>query len=131
MGSLATTLDRMTLSPMPEGDPSLGATPRTTLKRRAERGCHDAAVVYAILDEALVCHVAVHVDGGPNVLPVAHARISDRLYLRGARANRLLGVIATGAQACVAVTLLDGLVFGRSWFHPRSIRATSLAHAPS
>ena len=102
---------------MPEGDASLGATPRTTLKRRAERGCHDAAVVYAILDEALVCHVAVHVDGGPSVLPVAHARISDQLYLHGARANRLLGEIATGAQACVAVTLLDGLVFGRSWFH--------------
>lgn len=97
--------------------PVLPITARTTLKRHPERGTHALASVHAILDEALVCHASVVVDGLPRVMPTAHARIGDRLYLHGARANRLLGAMTTGARACVCVTLLDGLVFARSWFH--------------
>ena len=38
--------------------------PRTKLRRMPERGSHDRAVLYAILDEALVCHVGfVEEDG--------------------------------------------------------------------
>jgi hypothetical protein len=48
---------------------SLAETPRTTLKRHAERGDHSREAIDAILDEALVCHVAVVVDGAPRVLP--------------------------------------------------------------
>jgi nitroimidazol reductase NimA-like FMN-containing flavoprotein (pyridoxamine 5'-phosphate oxidase superfamily)/GNAT superfamily N-acetyltransferase len=97
--------------------PELPVTPRTTLKRHADRGSHDLGTLRTILDEALVCHVAVVVDGTPRVLPTAHVRVSDRIYLHGARANRLLGVLSTGAPASICVTLLDGIVFGRSWFH--------------
>ena len=97
--------------------PALTATPRTTLKRRPDRGSHDRATLEAILDEALVCHVAVVVDGAPRVLPTAHVRVWDRIYIHGARANRLFGELVTGAPACVTATLLDGLVFARSWFH--------------
>jgi nitroimidazol reductase NimA-like FMN-containing flavoprotein (pyridoxamine 5'-phosphate oxidase superfamily) len=104
------------ISPEP---PELAVTPRTTLKRHPERGTHALGSLHAILDEALVCHASVVVDGAPRVMPMAHARIGDRLYLHGARANRLLCAMATGAPACVCVTLLDGIVFARSWFHPR------------
>jgi nitroimidazol reductase NimA-like FMN-containing flavoprotein (pyridoxamine 5'-phosphate oxidase superfamily)/GNAT superfamily N-acetyltransferase len=98
-------------------DLEIGVTPRTALKRHPERGTHDRATMYAILDEALVCHAAVVVDGAPRVLPMAYARVSDRLYMHGARSNRLLGLLTVGAPACVTVTLLDGLVFARTWFH--------------
>lgn len=92
-------------------------TPRTTLKRRAARGSYDRATAYAILDEGLVCHVAVVVDGSPVVLPTAYARIGDHLYLHGSPGNRTLRSLVSGAPACVTVTLLDGLVLARSAFH--------------
>jgi nitroimidazol reductase NimA-like FMN-containing flavoprotein (pyridoxamine 5'-phosphate oxidase superfamily)/GNAT superfamily N-acetyltransferase len=106
---------------------SLAETPRTKLKRHAERGDHSREAVDAILDEALVCHVAVVVDGSPRVLPTAHVRVGDAVYLHGARANRLLGAAAAGAPACLTVTLLDGLVFARTWFrHSMNFRSAVL-----
>jgi len=102
---------------LPEPSPDLALTPRTTLKRHPERGTHARASIHAILDEALFCHASVVVDGTPRVMPTAHARVGEHVYLHGARANRLLGEIASGKPACVCVTLLDGLVFARTWFH--------------
>jgi nitroimidazol reductase NimA-like FMN-containing flavoprotein (pyridoxamine 5'-phosphate oxidase superfamily) len=101
----------------PEPPVALALTARTTLVRHPERGTHALASLHAILDEALVCHASVMLDDTPRVMPTAHARIDDAIYLHGARANRLLCAFATGAPACVCVTLLDGLVFARSWFH--------------
>jgi hypothetical protein len=72
--------------------------------------------MYAILDEGLICHVGVN-DGSPVVTPMAYARVDDRLYLHGAPANRTLRTLASGAQACITVTLLDALVLARSAFH--------------
>jgi hypothetical protein len=47
----------------------LEQTARSRLRRKAERGRYDRAVVETILDEALVCHVGVEADGSPLVLP--------------------------------------------------------------
>jgi uncharacterized protein len=105
----------------------LETTPRTTLRRHAERGSHERAAIDAILDEALVCHLAVVVDGAPRVLPTAHVRVGDVVYLHGARANRLLGAAASGADVCLTATLLDGLVFARTWFrHSMNFRSAVL-----
>jgi hypothetical protein len=91
-------------------------TPRTTLKRRAARGSHERALIDEILDEALVCQVAVSMADGPHVLPTAHVRLGDQLYVHGARQNQLLSATLAG-PACVSVTLLDGLVLSREAFH--------------
>jgi nitroimidazol reductase NimA-like FMN-containing flavoprotein (pyridoxamine 5'-phosphate oxidase superfamily)/GNAT superfamily N-acetyltransferase len=101
----------------PGAEPPLTVTPRTTLRRRPSRGRHDRATVNAIVDEALHCHVAVVVDGQPRALPTAHVRIGTHLYVHGARVHRVFGALVAGAPACVTVTLLDGLVFARTWFH--------------
>jgi nitroimidazol reductase NimA-like FMN-containing flavoprotein (pyridoxamine 5'-phosphate oxidase superfamily) len=92
-------------------------TARTTFKRRAERGTYDKAAVHAILDEAFVCHVGFAVDGRPFVIPTAYARVGDRLLLHGSASNHMLRALAAGAEACVTVTLVDGLVLARSAFH--------------
>lgn len=94
-----------------------GPTPRTTLKRRAQRGVYDHATVVRILDEGLVCHMGFVVDGQPFVLPTAYARIDDHLYLHGSPSNRMLRTGKGGVGLCVTVTLLDGLVLARSAFH--------------
>lgn len=97
--------------------PITNPTPRTTVKRRAQRGVYEHAAILRILDEGLVCHMAFVVDGQPFVLPTAYARIDDHLYLHGSPSNRMLRTGRGGVGLCVTVTLLDGLVLARSAFH--------------
>lgn len=97
--------------------PSSLRTRRTALRRKRDRGSHDHDVVYAIIDEALLCHVGFSLDDGPSVVPMLHARKEDQLYLHGARGNQLLRSLARGVPVCVTVTHLDGLVLARSAFH--------------
>ncbi len=89
-------------------------TDRTRLHRKPARGSHDRAVVDAILDEALVCHVAFVARGTPVVLPTTHVRIDDQLFLHGSAVNGMLRTLSEGVDVSVAVTLLDGLVLARS-----------------
>jgi len=91
-------------------------TERTKIDRSAKRGTYDRETVYRILDDGLVCHVGVAVDGQPYVLPMAYGRDGDRLYLHGSVASRLAEHLAGGAPVCVTVTQLDGLVLARSGF---------------
>ena len=69
------------------------------------------------MDEGLVCHVGFTVDDCPYVVPTAYARVGDVLYLHGAPANQMLGALASDADVCVTVTILDGLVLARSAKH--------------
>src|SRR3990170_725759 len=89
-------------------------TERTRVRRHPERGVYDRESLYAILDEALFCHVAYVVDGRPYVIPTIHARIGDTLYLHGSQASRTLRALKTGMEMCIEATLLDGLVLARS-----------------
>ncbi len=96
---------------------SFAVTERTKVRRLRNRGCYDRAAVYKILDEGLVCHVG-YLDGdSPRVIPTGYVRMGDNLYLHGAAANRMLRMAIQGAELCVTVTLLDGLVLARSAMH--------------
>jgi nitroimidazol reductase NimA-like FMN-containing flavoprotein (pyridoxamine 5'-phosphate oxidase superfamily) len=92
-------------------------TARTTLRRLPKRGSFERQTVYEILDESFVCHVGFVADGQPFVIPTAYGRVGDELYLHGAKSNRMLKALGTGAGVCVNVTLVDGLVLARSAFH--------------
>jgi len=90
---------------------------KTRVRRLPERGRYDRHTINAILDEALICHVGFVVDGHPVVIPTIHTRIDDALYFHGSPAAGMLRNLKEGADACVTVTLLDGLVLARSAFH--------------
>jgi nitroimidazol reductase NimA-like FMN-containing flavoprotein (pyridoxamine 5'-phosphate oxidase superfamily) len=92
-------------------------TERTTLKRLPKRAEYDRARVYAILDEALICHVGFVADGQPVVIPTGYGRIGDVFYIHGSAASRMLRTLGEGIDVCVTVTLVDGLVLARSAFH--------------
>src|SRR5216684_896690 len=85
-------------------------TERTKVRRKPERGSHDRELIYRILDEAFVCHVAFIVDGQPFLVPTNYVRVGDRLFLHGSTASRLMKTLASGAPFCLSVTLLDGIV---------------------
>jgi nitroimidazol reductase NimA-like FMN-containing flavoprotein (pyridoxamine 5'-phosphate oxidase superfamily) len=92
-------------------------TDRTKLKRLPKRGHFDRETVYGILDEEFICHVGFTVDGQPFVIPTGYARAGDKLYIHGSQASRMLRSLAGGIDACVTVTIVDGLVLARSAFH--------------
>ncbi len=94
-----------------------GPTRRSTVRRLPERGRYDRDTIDAILDEGLVCHVGLVDEGQPFVIPAVYARLGDRVVVHGSAASRLINVLASGAPACLTVTLLDGLVLARSGFH--------------
>jgi nitroimidazol reductase NimA-like FMN-containing flavoprotein (pyridoxamine 5'-phosphate oxidase superfamily) len=92
-------------------------TPRTKLSRLPKRGSHDRATVAAILDEALIGHVAWVQDGRPAVIPTLVARDGDRVLIHGSSASRTLRALRAGIEACLEVTHVDGIVLARSAFH--------------
>ncbi len=87
----------------------------TRIRREAHRQVTDRETLHAILDEAVVAHVAVVRDGLPLVLPFACARDGDGLLLHGSTGSGLLRV-AAGDPVCVEVTHLDGLLVARTTF---------------
>ena len=92
-------------------------TERTKLKRLPKRGHFDRETVYGILDEWFICHVGFAPEGKPVVIPTSYARVDDNLYIHGSQASRMLRTLSGGVDACVTVTIVDGLVLARSAFH--------------
>lgn len=92
-------------------------TDATEVHRQPKRATYDRVVAYSILDEALYASVAFVADGAPCVIPMAFARLGDRLVLHGATKSRLQTMLAESARLCVAVTLVDGVVLARSAMH--------------
>lgn len=90
---------------------------RTRVRRLPKRGSYDRETINAILDEAFICHVGFVMDGQPYVIPTGFARVGEELYIHGSSASRMLRNLAVGVDACVTVTLVDGLVLARSAFH--------------
>jgi nitroimidazol reductase NimA-like FMN-containing flavoprotein (pyridoxamine 5'-phosphate oxidase superfamily) len=85
-------------------------TEKTKVRRKPERGSYDRELIYSILDEAFVSHVAFISDGLPIVVPTNYVRVGDKLFLHGSTASRLMKTLASGAPFCLSVTLLDGIV---------------------
>lgn len=96
--------------------------------RRPDRADYDRAAIHAVLDEGLVAHAGFIVDDRPVVIPMAYARIGDRIYLHGAKAARFAKVMGGGIPICVTVTILDGIVIARSAFHCSMNYRSVVAH---
>jgi nitroimidazol reductase NimA-like FMN-containing flavoprotein (pyridoxamine 5'-phosphate oxidase superfamily) len=92
-------------------------TQRTRIRRLPEKAVDDLAVLHALLDAARFAHVAFTDESGrPVNIPTGAARDGDRLLLHGSTGSRLFRRLAAGADVCVTVTLLDGMVLARSAF---------------
>jgi uncharacterized protein len=97
---------------------STARTPRTRVRRLPKRGAYDRPTIDAILDEALVAHLAfTGEEGQPYAIPTLHARVGDEVWVHGSAASRTLRTLGGGAPACLTVTLIDGLVLARAIFN--------------
>jgi nitroimidazol reductase NimA-like FMN-containing flavoprotein (pyridoxamine 5'-phosphate oxidase superfamily) len=103
------------------------------VRRVHDRGRYDRATVYAILDAALVCHIAYIIDGRPYCTPTGFWREGDHLYWHGSSASRMIRQQSKGIPICLTVTHVDSLVMARSGFHHsvnyRCVMAWGNAHA--
>lgn len=87
------------------------------VRQLREKAAYDKQTVFAVLDAALVAHVAFVQDGAPVVVPMIYGREGDTLYLHGARKARVVRMLERTPRICLNVTLVDGIVFARSAFN--------------
>lgn len=98
-------------------DSQTAPSERTRIRRIAELAAYDSATLYGIIDAAYVCHVAFADERGTHCIPTAFWRTDNFLYIHGSNGGRLMRLLQSGTQACVAITLVDGLVLARSAFN--------------
>jgi uncharacterized protein len=107
-------------------------TRRNKVVRRYQRGFYDKPTVHAILDAALMAHIAYVMDGQPFCTPTGFWREGEHLFWHGSSASRMIRFQKPGVPVCVTVTHLDALVLARSGFHHsvnyRSVMAFGTAH---
>jgi len=95
---------------------SLGPGPHTRVRRLPEKAAYDETTVFAILDAALMCHVAGVLDGLAMALPTLHQRVGRTLYVHGSKSNALLRAVLEAGVASANATIYDGLRLARSGF---------------
>lgn len=105
--------------------PATAPSPRTQIRRQPQRGHYDFATVAAIVDAALICHVAFRHAGSVHSLPTACWRIDRHLYVHAANNARMADALLAD-ECAVSIALVDGLVLARSAFH-HSMNYRSLA----
>lgn len=98
-------------------DTSFAMTKRNRIRRLHERGTYDKQAVFAILDAAMICHIAYVIDGQPFCTPTAFWREGEHLYWHGSAASRMLRSQQSGVPVCLTVTHLDSLVLARCGFN--------------
>lgn len=92
------------------------AIDRTKIRRAPHKQVFEQSEMRRILERAIIAHVAITDGDQPYCLPVACAPFGDELLLHGSTASRLFKMLASGARACVTITLVDALVLARSAF---------------
>ena len=92
-------------------------TKTNKVRQLRENAAYDKESVYQVLDAGLVAHVAFVQDEAPVVVPMIYGRVGGKIYLHGARKARVIKLLAKTTQACLNVTLLDGIVLARSAFN--------------
>lgn len=87
------------------------------IRQLNEKAVYDKATVHAVLDAALVATVGFVQDGAPVVVPMIFGREDETIFLHGARKARVVRLLEQTENACLNVTLVDGIVFARSAFN--------------
>lgn len=114
----------------PDGEPKLSSTDRTRHRRLREQGSSDRADLRAVLRAGFIAHLGVLIDGAPMVVPTSYGFDDDTLYLHGSVASRSMQA-GQATQACVTITLVDGLVLARSVFeHGVNYRSAMIYGTP-
>ena len=87
------------------------------VRQLRDKARYDRETVHRVLDAGLVAHVGFVQNKSAVVVPMIYGRDGDTILLHGARKARVIRLLLETAQACLNVTLLDGIVLARSAFN--------------
>ena len=88
----------------------------------------DRADLYAVLRAGFVAHLGVPAAHGVMVVPTIYGFDDEHVYVHGSVASQTL---AAGAEYCLTVTVVDGLVLARSVFeHSVNYRCAMIYATP-
>lgn len=89
------------------------------VQRLSDREFVDREAINHFLDSEFLAHVGFteKSTNEPFVIPMGYARDGDRILLHGSTGSRMMMQIARGAQICVTITRVDGLIAARSTFN--------------
>ena len=90
---------------------------RTRVRRVPANGDYDRETIYQIFDDAYIAQVAYCDGTQARVIPMVIWRTDNFLYIHGSTKSKLMKDLASGLEACITVTHVDGLVLARSAFH--------------
>ena len=90
---------------------------RSAIRQTPARAVYDMQTIYDVVDQSIIATVAIAVNNEPFVLPMAIARIDDKVYLHGLKTSRLMTHLRAGSEVCICITHLDGIVVARSGMH--------------
>jgi len=90
---------------------------KNKVRQLREKAIYDKDAVHGVLDAGLVAAVGFIQEDAPVVVPMIYGREGETIFLHGARKARVIQLLEQTDQACVNVTLLDGIVFARSAFN--------------
>lgn len=76
----------------------------------------DRPALDQLLDDVVLAQVGLIVADRAVVIPTAMARNADSLLIHGSTGSGWMTALAAGAEACVSVTALDGVIVARSTF---------------
>lgn len=95
----------------------LTKTPKSEVKRAAQRGSYSRDDLYPIIDDLKMAHISFISDGQPISIPMLCWRVEDAIYIHGSRGSRLVRQLAEGQSCCVSFAELNAWVMAKSAFH--------------
>jgi len=90
---------------------------RTQLNRGKKREEKNIDEIYKIIDESFLCYISFIRDHYPVVLPKNYGRMGNQIILHGATNSPFTKQISEAKDICINITILDGLVLGKSAFN--------------
>ena len=87
------------------------------VKRGAKKATYDKKVIFSILDEAEICHIAFLHNGKAFVQPINFGRDDDKIYIHGSTKNRMTNVLLETKEVCLNVMILDAMKLTRSAYN--------------
>jgi nitroimidazol reductase NimA-like FMN-containing flavoprotein (pyridoxamine 5'-phosphate oxidase superfamily) len=91
-------------------------TDRNKARRLHERATYDVEAVHALLDAALLCHIAYVIDGQPYCTPTTFWRRGNNVIWHGSVGSKMLKAQVKHIDVCLTVSHLDSIVLTRSAF---------------
>jgi len=87
------------------------------VKRGKNRATYDIKKINTIIDSGFIGHVSYIYQNKAISLPMAYARIDDKIYLHSSQKNRMLLMLLESGEMSMNIMHLDGLVLARSGLH--------------